>query len=321
MDDALGALGVAAREEAVYRQLLVHGPVGLVTLSDLTSSSLADVRESVDALVALGLVRRAGDQVLVEAPERALGRLVQEATARLVDAQAALGSARLSVPALLAENRSRRHGRAGSAELEMVAPGDFLDVLARLLVETTGELVYLRPDQWALPVSRDADLALLQELRSGRESRALYPVAALAEPTGDVIRRIEAGEKVRVLDEVPTRLVVLGTEAALLPEWWGSPEGQRLLVRQPALVAALRQLFDLLWDRAHVPPGSSEAIHTDGRRQLVAMLAQGLVDDQIARALGCSVRTVRRRVADLLAELGASSRFQAGVRAGERGWT
>jgi DNA-binding NarL/FixJ family response regulator len=33
-----------------------------------------------------------------------------------------------------------------------------------------------------------------------------------------------------------------------------------------------------------------------------------------------SVRTVRRRVADLMDDLGADSRFQAGVEAVRRGW-
>ena len=128
----------------------------------------------------------------------------------------------------------------------------------------------------------------------------------MSEPNADVRQRIEAGERVRVMPEVPTRLAVLGTEAAVLPEWWGSPKGQRLVVRQPALVRALRELFDLLWERAQVPPGSSEAAGVDGPRQLAALLARGLVDDQIARTLACSVRTVRRRVADLMAELGAT---------------
>jgi DNA-binding NarL/FixJ family response regulator len=33
-----------------------------------------------------------------------------------------------------------------------------------------------------------------------------------------------------------------------------------------------------------------------------------------------SLRTVRRRVAEVMAELGADSRFQAGVEATRRGW-
>ena len=58
----------------------------------------------------------------------------------------------------------------------------------------------------------------------------------------------------------------------------------------------------------------------DLRRFLLRQLASGAQDEQIARTLGISLRTVRRRVADLLIELGVDSRFQAGVEAVRRGW-
>ena len=53
---------------------------------------------------------------------------------------------------------------------------------------------------------------------------------------------------------------------------------------------------------------------------LLRQLAAGAKDEQIARTLGLSLRTVRRRVADLLIELGVDTRFQAGVEAVRRGW-
>ena len=56
------------------------------------------------------------------------------------------------------------------------------------------------------------------------------------------------------------------------------------------------------------------------RRLLLDQLARGAKDEQIARTLGLSLRTVRRRVAELLDDLEASSRFQAGVEAVRRGW-
>ena len=56
------------------------------------------------------------------------------------------------------------------------------------------------------------------------------------------------------------------------------------------------------------------------RRLLLEQLARGAKDEQIARTLGLSLRTVRRRVADLMDDLGAGSRFQAGVEAVRRGW-
>ncbi|WP_244925358.1 LuxR C-terminal-related transcriptional regulator [Georgenia faecalis] len=50
------------------------------------------------------------------------------------------------------------------------------------------------------------------------------------------------------------------------------------------------------------------------------MLASGAKDETIARELGLSERTLRRRSSALLARLGAANRFQAGVQAARRGW-
>lgn len=53
---------------------------------------------------------------------------------------------------------------------------------------------------------------------------------------------------------------------------------------------------------------------------LLALMAQGLKDEVVARRLGLSLRTVRRRIAHLMAELDATTRFQAGIEAVRRGW-
>ena len=49
-------------------------------------------------------------------------------------------------------------------------------------------------------------------------------------------------------------------------------------------------------------------------------MAAGVTDEAAANRLGVSLRTVRRRVADLMERLDASSRFEAGLKAGRRGW-
>ena len=59
---------------------------------------------------------------------------------------------------------------------------------------------------------------------------------------------------------------------------------------------------------------------TADERALLKLLAAGLTDEAAARRLGRSVRTTRRQVAALMDKLGASSRFQAGHKAAERGW-
>jgi DNA-binding NarL/FixJ family response regulator len=66
----------------------------------------------------------------------------------------------------------------------------------------------------------------------------------------------------------------------------------------------------------HVDEQASE--HEFG--QIRALLGAGLGDDAIARPLDLGVRTVRRRIAELSAELGSRSRFQVGVLAERRGY-
>ena len=111
------------------------------------------------------------------------------------------------------------------------------------------------------------------------------------------------------------------TDAAPSRETLGFATDRRLIVRQPGLVQALTGLFELLWDRSAAVPGLDRGeARPDVRRLLLVQLAEGAKDEQIARALGLSLRTVRRRIADLLIELGVDSRFQAGVEAVRHGW-
>jgi DNA-binding NarL/FixJ family response regulator len=55
-------------------------------------------------------------------------------------------------------------------------------------------------------------------------------------------------------------------------------------------------------------------------RNLLTLLAAGAKDETIARQLGVSPRTVTRRVGELLDQLGARTRFHAGVLAERHGW-
>jgi DNA-binding NarL/FixJ family response regulator len=57
-----------------------------------------------------------------------------------------------------------------------------------------------------------------------------------------------------------------------------------------------------------------------GERELLLPLAKGMTDEAAAKRLGVSLRTVRRQMAALMERLGASSRFEAGLKAAQRGW-
>ncbi len=80
------------------------------------------------------------------------------------------------------------------------------------------------------------------------------------------------------------------------------------------------------WQQA-TPVFGSEAQETEEQpdlseadRALLHLLHAGLKDETIARQLGLSERTLRRRITDLTTRLGATSRFQAGAQVVRRGW-
>ncbi|HEX2266370.1 MAG TPA: helix-turn-helix domain-containing protein [Solirubrobacterales bacterium] len=54
--------------------------------------------------------------------------------------------------------------------------------------------------------------------------------------------------------------------------------------------------------------------------RLVWLLAEGRTDEFVAARLGCTRRTLQRRLRRVLEKLGAASRFQAGALAERAGW-
>ncbi len=54
--------------------------------------------------------------------------------------------------------------------------------------------------------------------------------------------------------------------------------------------------------------------------EVLRLMSIGLIDTVAARSLAISLRTYRRRVAEIMKKLNVDSRFQAGVVVGQRGW-
>jgi DNA-binding CsgD family transcriptional regulator len=165
-----------------------------------------------------------------------------------------------------------------------------------------------------------ADIAVTRALHRGRDSRVLYPTEITDSPEDLIQQRVAAGERIRLLPHVPCRMAVFGEQAVVLPQTWGGPAGTALLVRQPGIVAACREWFEELWSHGVGLPDVSQNADRQSRAQLLDLLVRGVKDERIARSLGVSLRTVRRRISELLAELGVESRFQAGAEAVRRGW-
>ena len=194
------------------------------------------------------------------------------------------------------------------------------DLVRRWIAEGAGDLRFLRPVQWRLPTEPAVAEAFTAAMAEGREVFCVYPMEALRVARATLQDHADAGEQVRILPEVPLQLALVGHERALIFAGLGDEE-RTLLVEDPFLVGVFVQYFELLWNRAvPMPELGDTPDRDDERRMLLDQLAAGRRDEQIARTLGLGLRTVRRRVADLMVELGAETRFQAGVEAVRRGW-
>jgi DNA-binding Lrp family transcriptional regulator len=318
----LTVLGFTAQESQLYRVILRNSGATLDAVAEMVAVPEPALRDQVRPLVDTGLVRLAGDLVVAAPPYEALGRLIAEESDRLQATTRGLETLRAAVPTLTAEHQASRIPKGEPAAAEVVDGGDVLSLIQRLSTASAGEMLWLRPDQWQFGVGHDIDSWVMSAVREGRPSRAIYPARVLEEAPEVIRARAEVGEQVRILAHVPSRVAILGTSAALMPERWGVSSGRRLVVRQEGMISALTALFDALWDRAMTVPGLEPDRHdaSSDRQLLLDQLAGGAKDEQMARALGTSVRTVRRRVAQLMEELGADSRFQAGVEAVRRGW-
>jgi hypothetical protein len=319
----LGVLGFSAQQEKVYRLALRHSGSCLTELAAQAGLPVGELREQLSRFATRGLLELDGDTVVARAPQEVLGRLVNEESRRVRTRVEQLDAVQDLLPSLTADYLTASAPRGDAVRLEVLDGEDAMKLIRSLSAETTGDLLWLRPDPWNVAPSSEIDAWVEDLVRSGRRSRAIYSVAALQRDPEMIRHRAEAGEHVRLLASVPTRMAVMGSSAVLLPDRLDVLNAGRLLLRQPALVAALTLWFDAMWDRAMPVPGLDSRQQGDGpsdQRMLLDQLARGAKDEQIARALGLGVRTVRRRVADLLEDLGADSRFQAGVEAARRGW-
>ena len=129
------------------------------------------------------------------------------------------------------------------------------------------------------------------------------------------------GGEVRITAEELNETILIDNRVAILAGDQSHGRRGYSVVTVPEVVQGVASLFGAAWRSAR-PPADWDADLADLRSfapRVLEWLASGGKDETAARALGLSVRTYRRRVAALMTALGATSRFQAGVRAREVG--
>jgi predicted DNA-binding transcriptional regulator len=324
VSSTLTALGLSAQEERAYQQVLPLSGGKLSDVATVMGVTAKQLPERLAPLVERGLLDLDGGRLSVLPVPALITHLIAEqadVAGRTHDRLSELARAIPFLVASVARPGPGQMDELGSLDGELSAGGNALQLLTDLIESSKGDLLWWRPDAWLLPRESAISVVVGRAVASGRRSRAIYPLRALHEAPEVLQARARQGEQVRVIDEMPTRMLVIGGTHAILPEPLGYADEPRILVRQPAIVGALTLLFERYWEQATALPDlDTRRPRVDVRRSLLRQLAAGAKDEHIARNLGLSLRTVRRRVADLMIELGADTRFQAGVEAARRGW-
>ena len=319
----LSALGYPADLDRLYQRLRPQSGRDLERVAAAMFRTPEELVAEAGPLVEAGLVQVVDGRLEVSAPVEVLRGVVESQAASAGRAQRLLDSVGQAIEVLAAEQQLSSSTDDATTEPvrgELWVGGDLFTRVRSLLLDHDGDLLWLRPDQWRGPrEDRMIDLVATVVAR-GRRSRAIYPIRALHDAPEVLAARLRVGEQVRVLPELPTRLLVVGDGHAVIPEPVGLADLPLSVLRQRGVIEAMRLWFEELWGRAAVPALEEAEPLVDLRRFLLEQLAEGAHDEQIARKLGISLRTVRRRVAALMTELGADSRFQAGVEASRRGW-
>ena len=156
-----------------------------------------------------------------------------------------------------------------------------------------------------------------QALQRGVTLRCIYHPGFDTDRLKELTLFASKGEDSRTAP-VPMKLIIIDSSVAMIPSMRSYLPGHDIVysvVHHPTLVEALQWLFEAVWDTA-VPIVAASAAMTDGdprRQMLVSLLMTGSTDNAIATNLGINVRSVRRWIAELMDELGVTTRLQLGA--------
>ncbi|MEV0809719.1 LuxR C-terminal-related transcriptional regulator [Micromonospora sp. NPDC050200] len=327
----LRILGLSPVEQGLYEALVAHPPVTHAELTrlaadhawtDHTGPALARLRQ----LDLVTLTSTDPPRYAVTPPQTALGALVGARSQELTQVHQRM----LTLSTQFHQVHGTTADGGPTEPVEVVHGAAEIDrYLTHVLRSARHELCVCDAPPYAAENQLDPNQIELELLRGGMSCRVLYDHGALDLPgrVAAISQTIEAGEQARVT-ETPLKMILSDRPLGMLQlDTDTAPSDRVLIVRDPVLLAALFALFELCWERAvplRIRDGKAEVSRPgelpDVDRDLLSLLVSGLTDRGIADHLGWSERTVRRRVSDMMSELDARTRFQAGYRAVARGW-
>ncbi|MBY8340645.1 helix-turn-helix transcriptional regulator [Streptomyces spinosirectus] len=321
----LGVLGLDKTHESAYRALVSVGAADLPDLARRLALGEPDTERALRRLERHGLAAQSSARPgrwVAAPPGVALGALLTQQRHELEKAELAA--------ALLAEEY-----RAAAAE---PAVHDLVEVVTgaaavgrrflQLQLGASEEVCALVTGAPAVVTGADNDA---EEQAAGRGVRYRVVVERSVLDLPDGITELSAAlgrdEQVRVVDTVPTKLVVADRTLALVPLSTHTAEPAALVVHESGLLELLSGLFESVWrDALPLRIGATGVTEQepDGPDatdlEVLSLLLAGLTDASVAKQLDLGLRTVQRRVKRLMELTGVTTRLQLGWHAYERGW-
>lgn len=319
--NVLDALGLDEAHTAVYRFVLQQPSASIPEVAAALSMSLPRVRPIVAELESLGLLARqaaSSDRFVASPPTMALRPLLLERERGLTRAHEALAD--------LSDLYRRSAEKRSIADVVDVVIGDdaVRQRVAQLQAASTSQVRVLVLNEIAL-LSGEENVEEDRALARGVRYRVIVESAVLERPgfLSAAREMAQIGEEVRVLPTLPTRMFIADDQMALLPMHSQGEEGGfgALLIHPSGLLDLVISIFDEYWRTAtQFLPVAAAPTAEDIDRDLLRLLLLGVTDAAAASQLGISLRTVQRRVSDLMEVAGVTTRMQLGAEAVRRAW-
>ncbi|MEV6603123.1 helix-turn-helix transcriptional regulator [Kutzneria sp. NPDC051319] len=322
----LQTLGLDDVAHAVYKNVLAGGGEDIEEIAAQLKLPESAVRQSIDRLLGLSLLRRHAGALQPGSPTTALESLLQRQSADLARRQQELAETRAAVSRLTAEYDQTWGSR-------QVSEWERLDGVAAIqgrqelrTKQARIECLSLLPQDTPLIDDLDARAELDRQLvHNGASVWTVLLNSACNDRVAAAYaeRLADLGGEARAIPSLPTWLVVFDRNSALIPAGLESDHPSAFEVTCPGVLTALVALFERIWSSA-TELSSVRAVANNGptamERELLRLLGQGLTDEAVSKKLGIGLRTARRMVADLMCRLDARSRFEAGANAVNKGW-
>ncbi|UUN29947.1 helix-turn-helix domain-containing protein [Streptomyces sp. FIT100] len=322
----LGAIGLDARQESAYRALVALGAAEVPDLAHRLALPETDTESALRRLERHGLAAQSSARTgrwVAAPPAVALGALLTQQRHELEQAELAA--------ALLAEEYRAEAAEPAVHDLVEVVTG--ADAVAhrflQLQLGAADEVCALVTGK-PVVVSGTENEAEERASQRGVAYRIVIEREVLALPTGltEVSASLGRDEQVRVVDRVPTKLVVADRALAMVPLTGRGSEPAALVVHASGLLESLMGLFESVWrDALPLRLGAGAQLTEESTTgpdatdlEVLSLLLAGMTDASVAKQLDLGLRTVQRRVKGLMELAGVTTRLQLGWHAYEKGW-